>query len=152
MTDHEFEDYWFFLVKKKHSAEMPLSSDERIFYSANMLRGSVPRSGLIGYFENTSCDVIRDAHESLVRLKLHEALKLLQDAQRIVMNGHPLPETDQCLTLYDDNLSEADLEKTMDDLDDRVSDIEDQLLLQDEPIYEALCRFADEKNLCESKG
>lgn len=152
MTDQEFEDYWAFLVKKKHWETATLSSDERVFYAANILRGSVPRSGLVGFFENTSCDIIRDAHDSLATLGLHEALTLLQDATRIVMNGHPLPETDQCLTLFDYDLPEADLEKAMDELDENVGNIQDQLYLQDQLIFSALCRFADEKRLLAEKG
>ena len=152
MTDQEFEDYWAFLVEKKHSAMAALSSDERVFYAANIFRGSVPRSGLIGYFENTGCDVIRDAHHALATLDLPEALKLLQNAQRIVLNGDPLPDTDQCLVLFDDDLPEADLVKAMDDLDQRVGDIQSLLYLQDRPVFDALCRLADEKSLGVSKG
>jgi hypothetical protein len=152
MTDREFEDYWAYLVEKKHSANAALSSDERLFYATNVFRGSVPRSGLIGYFENTECDVIRDAHHALAALGLHEVLKLLQDAQSIVLNGHPLPDTDQCPVLFDYDLPEADLVKAMDDLDERVGAIQKQLYLQDQPIFDALCRFAGEKNLAVPKG
>jgi hypothetical protein len=152
MTDQEFEEYWAFLVRKKHSAKAALSSDERTFYAANIFRGSVPRSGLIGYFENTECDVIRDAHHALARLDLREALKLLQDAQRIVFNGQPLPDTDQCPVLFDYELPEAEIAKAMDDLDERVGDIQNQLYLQDQPIFDALCQFADEKSLGVPKG
>lgn len=147
MTDQEFEDYWSLLVEKKYSAKVQLSSDERMFYAANILRGSVPRCGLLGYFENTSCDVIRDAHTALATLGLHEVLELLTNAQRIVLNGHPLPDRDQCLSLFDHSLPEADLEKAMEDLDERVRDLQNQLCLQDELIFNALCRFADEKGL-----
>lgn len=151
MTDKEFADYWEFLVKKKYS-KAALSSDERVFYAANVFRGSVPRSGLVGYFENTECNVIRDAHHALATLGLLEALKLLQDAQKIVLNGGPLPETDQCLTLYDDDLSEEEVGEAMEALDESVQEIQDQLYLQDRPIYDALCRFADERSLSGAKG
>jgi hypothetical protein len=147
MTDKEFADYWAFLVEKKFSTKAALSSDERAFYAANIFRGSIPRSGLIGYFENTECDVIRDAHDALAMLDLTDALKLLQDAQKTVLNGAPLPETDQCLTLFDDNLSEEELELAMDELDKRVGDIQNELYLQDQAIFDSLCRFADERSL-----
>jgi len=152
MTDKEFADYWTSLVEKKHSTKAALSSDERLFFAANILRGSVPRSGLIGYFENTECDVIRDAHRALVTLGLPEAHRLLQDAQNIVLKDAPLPETDQCVTLFDYNLPEEELEEAMDDLDERVSDIQNQLYLQDQAIYDSLCRFADERSLRSPKG
>jgi hypothetical protein len=85
MTDKEFEDYWAYLVEKRHSAKAALSCDERVFYAANLLRGSVPRDGLIGYFENTECDAIREAHHALATLGVPEALRLLQAAQEIVV-------------------------------------------------------------------
>jgi hypothetical protein len=147
MTDKDFADYWAFLVEKKYSTKAVLSSDERAFFAANIFRGSVPRSGLIGYFENTGCDVIRDAHLALAMLGLPEALTLLHDAQEIVLNGRPLPETDQCITLFDFDLPEEELEQAMKDLDERVRSVQIQLYLQDQPIFDALCRFADERNL-----
>ena len=119
MTDKEFEDYWAVLVEKKYSTKTALSGDERIFYAANIFRGSVPRSGLIGYFENTECDVIRDAHHALAALGLPEALRLLQDAQQIVLDGDQLPETEQFVTLFDDDLPEEDYEQAMEDLDEK---------------------------------
>lgn len=152
MSDEEFEAYWSSLVKKKYSTEDALSDDERIFYAANLFRGSVPRSGLIGYFENTECDVIRDAHRALAALGLIEALRLLTDAQQIVLNGEPLPETEQLLTLLDDDLPEEEYEQAMDELDERVAEIEKLLCLQDEAIFDSLCDFAKEKRLGVSGG
>lgn len=149
MTDEEFSDYWSFLVKKKHAT---LSIDERVFYAANILRGSVPRSGLMGYFENTECNVIRDASDALATLSLPETQRLLQDAQTIVLNGAPLPETDQRLSLYDDSLTEEEFARAMDDLDEKVSDIQSQLYSQDQAIFDALCRFADERQLRALRG
>ncbi len=151
MTDEQFADYWGSLVKKKHSTKAALSSDERVFYAANVFRGSVPSSGLIGYFENTECDLIRDAHHALATLGQFESLRLLQDAQKIVLNGHPLPESDQCLTLFEADLSEEELEQAMDDMEKKLSDIQNQLYLQDGAIFESLCRFAEERNLFVSK-
>ena len=148
MTAEEFSDYWSFLVEKKYSTKAALSSDERVFYAANIFRGSVPRSGLIGYFENTECDVIRDTNHALATLGLPEALRLLKDAQIIVLNGAPLPETDQWVTLFDESLPDEELEQAMDDLDKRVSDTQNQLYLQDQAIFDSLCRFADERSLC----
>jgi hypothetical protein len=153
MADEEFGDYWAFLVAKKHrSTNAALSTDERMFYAANMFRGSVPRSGLIGYFENTECDVIRDAHHALAALGLPEALMLLQDAQRIILNGGPLPETGQFVTLFDYDLPEEELTQAMDDLDEKVRDVQSQLYLQDKAIFDSLCRFADERDLRVPKG
>lgn len=153
MTEKEFTDYWTTLVKKKyHSTPVELSRDERIFYCANIFRGSVPRSGLIGYFENNECDVIRDAHVALAVLGLPDALRLLEQAQSIILNGNPLPETDQYLTLFDDRLPEEEVAKAMDELDEKARDIQNQIYLQNQAIYDALCRFADERSLRAPKG
>jgi hypothetical protein len=153
MTDEEFADYWTALVEKTHhSTSGNLSRDERIFYSANILRGAVPRSGLIGYFENTPCDVIRDAHVALAVLGLSDALKLLQQAQSIILKGDPLPDTDQFTTLFDYDLPEEEVAEAMDDLDRIVRDVQNQLNLQDQAIFDSLCRFADERRLRATKG
>jgi hypothetical protein len=148
MTDEEFADYWTFLVKRKHESTFEdLSEDERIFYAANIFRGSVPRSGLIGYFENTECEVIRGTHHALSMLGLSDALKLLQDAQRIILKGDPLPETDQFVTLFNCDLPEDEVEKAIDDLDGLVQDFQYQLYLQNQAIFDSLCRFANQKKL-----
>lgn len=152
MTDNEFSDYWAFLVERKHSGKSELSCDERIFYAANVFRGSVPRSGLVGYFENTQADVIRDAHHALATLGLSEVLKHLQDAQEIVLKGHPLPETDECVSLFNYDLPEEELEKAMDELNEAVGCIQDQLCRHDLVIFDSLCRFADERRLATPKG
>ena len=148
MTDEDFADYWTFLVKRKQESTYDdLLEDERIFYAANIFRGSVLRSGLIGYFENTECEVIRGTHHALSMLGLSDALKLLQDSQRIILKGDPLPETDQFVTLFNYDLPEEEVEKAMDDLDRLVQDVQDQLYLQDQAIFDSLCRFADQRKL-----
>ncbi len=152
MTDEEFSTYWSFLVEKRHAATEALSRDERVFYVANIFRGSVSRSGLTGYFESTECDVIRDADHALATLGLPEAQRLLQDAQKIVLNGAPLPETDQCLSLYDDSLTEEEFARAMDELEEKLGEIQRQLYAQDQAIVEALCRFADERQLRAPRG
>lgn len=152
MTDKQFADYWASLVEKKHSAKVELSSDERLFYAANVLRGSVQRSGLIGYFENTEANVIHDAHHALAMLGLSEVLRLLQEGQKIVLNGQLLFESEQCVAFFDYDLPEEELEKAIDDLDKKVRGIQDQLYLQDRAFFDSLCRFADERSLGIPKG
>lgn len=151
MTDEQFSDYWKSLVDKRYSKKEPLSSDERVFYSANIFRGSVPRSGLIGYFENTECDVIRDAHHALTVLDLPDAARLLQDAQRIALNGNPLPETNECMSLVDEDLPEEEQDEAMEELEEKLQAIQEQLYLQNQAIFDALCRFADERGLAGPK-
>lgn len=152
MTDQEFADYWTSLVEKKHSTKALLSPDERLFYAANIFRGSVPRSGLIGYFENTEWGVIREAHQALESLGLHEARRLLGEAEEIVLAGARQPAAHERLTLFDDDLSEDEFEQAMVDLENRVSEIQNQVYRQDQAIFDALCRFAEEKSLRAPQG
>ena len=79
MTETDFESLWKNLVQRMHGADEPaLSKHERHFYAVNLLRGSVPRSGFIGYFENWSGSEIADAYEGLRALELPSALELLE--------------------------------------------------------------------------
>jgi len=152
MTDEEFSAYWSFLVQKKHAVMQTLSSDETVFYAANVFRGSLSDSGLTGYFENTECDVIRDADNALATLGLSEAQRLLQDALKIVFKGAPMPDTDQYLSLYEDSLDEEDFARAMDELEEKLGEIESRLQSQDHAICDALCRFADERQLRAPRG
>lgn len=147
MNDQQFQDYWTWLVDKKHAANATLSHDERVFYAANVLRGCVSGGGLLTYFENTSADDIRDAHHALATLGLSDALQLLQAAQAMILNGRELPAGDTCLSLYDEDLSEEQVEQAMEELDEKVAVVQDKFVEQDDAIFDALCRFAAENAL-----
>lgn len=148
MTEQEFGDYWTYLIDKKYQpGNASLSEDERVFYAANSFRGSVPRSGLIGYFDDTECAEIWDAQRALAQLGLTEALQLLEAALRVVLHNQPLPNTQEFIKLFDDALSEEEFERANEELDAQMQDLQEQLYLQDVPIYDALFRFADEKQL-----
>lgn len=148
MTDSEFAEYWTSLVRKKQLASYHgLSTDERIFYAANLLRGSVPRSGLIGYFENTDFDSIRDVEPALRVLGLGELLRILEDARRIVLQDREVVQSDRFLTLFDEHLSEEEEELARERLDECLRDFEERFNAQDRLFFDALCRFADSRNL-----
>ena len=147
MSSDAFASFWDSLVDKRFDAEVDLSKDERLIYAANLLRGAVLESGLAGYFLETEANEIRDAHEALQVLALAEPLRLLQQAQEIALNGAPLPESDETLTLFDEDLSEDEYEAAIDDLGERLAPIQDQLLMQDDAIFDTINRFAIEKGL-----
>jgi hypothetical protein len=96
MTEKDFNALWTNLVERSHKAAgPPLSEDERRFYGVNLLRGSVPRSGFIGYFENWSTSEIDAAHEGLRALRLLPVL-----AQNTVLGGRPLPKDSSRIAVF----------------------------------------------------
>ena len=111
MTETDFESLWKNLVQRMHGADEPaLSKHERHFYAVNLLRGSVPRSGFIGYFENWSGSEIADAYEGLRALELPSALELLEQAARIVLGGRPVPVDASPIEIFPASLTEAEYE------------------------------------------
>lgn len=148
MTDDDFDALWTNLVKRSHeSMHAPLTADERVFYAVNLLRGSVPRSGFIGYFENWSGADISAAHRGLRVLGLEAASRLLASAQELVLGDQPLPDEAVSLTVFPDSLTEEEHAEMSDRLDEALAPIEKQFYPLDDEIYEALCSFADAHQL-----
>jgi hypothetical protein len=148
MTDDDFDALWTNLVERSHQPRRaPLTADERVFYAVNLLRGSVPRSGFIGYFENWTGAEISAAHRGLRVLELETALGLLTAAQTLVLGDQPLPDEAVSLTVFPDSLSEEEHEEASSRLDEALTPIEEQFYPLDDEIYEALCSFADTHRL-----
>lgn len=144
MTDDDFDALWTNLVQRSHQPmHTALTADERVFYAVNLLRGSVPRSGFIGYFENWSGADISAAHRGLRVLGLETASRLLAAAQTLVLGDQPLPDDAVSLTVFPDSLTEEEHEEMSDRLDKALDPIEKQFYPLDDEIYEALCSFAD---------
>jgi len=146
MTENEFTRYWELLIAKKHKGDtLPLTSDEALFYAANWLRGSVPRSGFIGYFEGSSGEDVIGAVEAFRLMNLSEPLSLLQGAILTIFGEMPLPNDSVPLDVLPSGLSESEYESASDELDHKVTPIEVEFNTFDNDIYVALCRFADER-------
>lgn len=144
MTDDDFDALWTNLVQRSHEPmHTALTADERVFYAVNLLRGSVPRSGFIGYFENWSGADISAAHRGLRVLGLETASRLLAAAQALVLGEQPLPDDAVSLTVFPDSLTEEEHAEMSDRLDEALDPIEKQFYPLDDEIYEALCSFAD---------
>ncbi len=144
MTEAEFESLWKNLVMRVHGTEgPPLSKQERHFYAVNLLRGSVPRSGFIGYFENWSGREIADAFEGLAALRLQSVLALLERASRIVFEGRPIPIDSSPIAIFPDSLTEAEYDQASKQMDEALTPIEVELCELDEQIWAALCDHAD---------
>lgn len=148
MTDSEFKTLWTRLVAKKRGNDGDvLTKHERLFYAANWLRGSVPRSGFVGYYENSTGDEIRDAHQALETMSLGQCLDVLKQAQALILAGAELPDGARKVHVFPDDLSEEEYIEVSDKLDIALRSIEERFYECDDAIFAALCAYADEHNL-----
>lgn len=148
MTDDDFDALWTNLVKRSlRQPSLPLTDDEKVFYAVNLLRGSVPRSGFIGYFENWTSSDILAAHRGLKVLGLETALRLLKEAQVIVLGERSLSDDAASLTIFHDSFTDAEYEEASSKLDDSLAPIQEQFYPLDDEIYTALSAFADARHL-----
>jgi hypothetical protein len=148
MTEEDFNALWTDLVKRSHATDRhTLSEQERHFYAVNLLRGSVPRSGFIGYFENWSGSQIADAHKGLQALRLLSVLSLLEKAQNTVFEGRPLSKDSSPNRIFPDSLTDEEYEKESDRIDEAVTPIQEEFYQHDIEIWNALCDYADAHKL-----
>jgi hypothetical protein len=148
MSEEEFNALWADFVKRAHKAHKPpLSVEERCFYIVNLLRGSVPRSGFIGYFENFRPQDVAAAHEALRALRLPSVLSLLEKAQNAVLADRPLPEDSSVIVVFPDSLTEEEYEKESIRLDAALNPLEADFYKHDDEIWSALCDYADRHHL-----
>ena len=148
MSDAEFNALWADLVSRAYKTDMQsLSGHERHFYAVNLLRGSVPRSGFIGYFENSSSSDIAAAREGLRELHLLRVLALFEKAQDIIFKGRTLPEDSSCIYVFPDSLSEEEYEKESDSMEVEITPIQREFYKLDAVIWTALGEYADRHQL-----
>lgn len=148
MTENDFNALWTNLVKRSHRADgPPLSEHERRFYAVNLLRGSVPRSGFIGYFENWNSSEIAAAHEGLKALRLLASIALLEKAQKTVLGDRPLPSDSSPMAVFPNSPTEEEYERESNRIDDALGPIEEAFYKQDDVIWNALCEYADKHQL-----
>jgi len=148
MTEEDFSALWTNLVERSHKADgPPLSEEERHFYAVNVLRGSVPRSGFIGYFENWSTSDIVAAHEGLRALRLLPVLDLLEKAQKTVLGGRPLPKESSRIVVFPSSMSEKEYEMESNRVDEALAPIEEEFYKRNDEIWNALRQYADEHQL-----
>ena len=143
MSEDDFNALWTSLVKRSRS----LSEHEWRFYAVNLLRGSIPRSGFIGYFENWSVSEIAAAHEGLRALQLRPVLALLERAQDIVLRGKPLPRDFSRVEVFPSSLTDEEYEKESSRIDEALAPIEEEFYRCDDQIWNALSDYADKHKL-----
>jgi hypothetical protein len=144
MTEEGFNALWTNLVERSHKTDKPpLSQHERRFYAVNLLRGSVPRSGFIGYFENWRAADIAAAHEGLQALHLLPVLALLEKAQNAVLGDRALPNDSSPIAVFPNSLTEEEYERESNRIDAALDPIEKDFYKHDGEIWNALCEYAD---------
>jgi hypothetical protein len=146
MTDDEFDNLWSKLVDRFHSQRNNLTNEEMLFYGVNVLRGSVPRSGFIGYFENNTGPVIAAARNGLSAMNLSRTSDILSRAQKIALGNEELPTDDLPISLIPHDSAEL-YDKESEKLELALSDVEDEFMEQEESIWNALILYASEHNL-----
>ncbi|MEM9345377.1 MAG: DUF4375 domain-containing protein [Planctomycetota bacterium] len=148
MTDDDFSEYWARLVDRKYSTlGDPLSDHEQAFFAVNVLRGSVSRSGLIGYFENHSGQEIMEGYNGLRLLGLEHVLRLMEQAQQVILGSRPLPYDGASVVVFDDSLNEEEYEQRSAELDKKVAPLTKALVDLDQAIWDALCSYAQRHQL-----
>ncbi len=80
---------WKSLVKKAFSNYMALTIDERIWFNAESLVGSIRDGGLISYYYNSGADHLDDCMEALRTLNAHHALRLVLEVNALFPGGVP---------------------------------------------------------------
>lgn len=111
MKDADFERLWANLVDRKYKKTgEPLNESEQLLYALNLFAGGVPRSGMIGYFENSSGKEIHDAKAALTALGMESHRKIIDDAQTILMDGKPLPSSEEQVEVIPRDLTEEEYE------------------------------------------
>lgn len=146
MTDDMFEDLWTNLVSRSAGdASNPLTRDERIFYSINLLRGSIPRSGFLGYFESCTQPDVKDALEGLTELQLNEVASILRTALNDVLGDKSLSDELTPIQVVSPLLDEEEYMRECDRIAARLQPLEMRLLDLDAAIFHALCQFASQR-------
>ena len=142
MTDEEFEKLWHSLVDRYYGkVEPPLTRDEELLFALNQLAGSVPRSGMIGYFDNSTGNEILNAKEALRLCKLDSLLDILERAQSIIVGITPVTRTDKPLDLIPDAITEEDYEQLSSEREKLISPVEEEFFNHEDALCEAIDQF-----------
>ena len=146
MTEEEFEKLWKDLVNRFFRNKSELTREELLFYAVNILRGSVPRSGFIGYFENNEGPTIMAAKEGLMEMNLQTGLKILEIAQEIIMGDSPLPTDDKPIMLLPHD-TEEQYKKACEKLEFALHKVEKDFYEYEEKLWEGLLNYASDNQL-----
>lgn len=146
MNEENFEILWSRLVAVFHKEPKKLTHEEFIFYSVNSLRGSVPRSGFIGFFENNNVSVITAAHKGLAEMNLTNIAALLNRAQQIAIGNKRLPSDGSYIEVVPRD-SEEEYEKESERLEHALYDVESAFYKYDDVLWDALGEYARKHQL-----
>jgi Domain of unknown function (DUF4375) len=144
MKDSDFEKLWMNLVDRKYKKTgEPLNENEQLLYALNLFAGGVPRSGMIGYFENSTGKDIHDAKAALTVLGMEPHRRIIDDAQDILMDGRPLPSTDDQVEIIPRGLSKEEYEEYSERLESMIAPVEDRFEALEDDLYDGIDRFIE---------
>ncbi|QDT64552.1 DMP19 family protein [Calycomorphotria hydatis] len=144
MEKADFDRLWSNLVDRKYKKTgEPLNESEQLLYALNCFAGGVPRSGMIGYFENSTGKEIHDAKAALTILGMEHHRKIIDDAQQILMQSRTLPFSDDQIELIPQNLSEEEYEAYSERLASMIAPVEERFKASEENLYDGIDRFIE---------
>ena len=148
MEDADFERLWTNLVDRKYKkVGEPLNEDEQLLYALNLFAGGVPRSGMIGYFENSTGKEIHDAKAALTVLGMEPHRKIIDDAQAILMDGKALACSDEQVEVVPGNLSEEEYEAYSERLENEIEPVEERFYAIEDDLYDGIDRFIEMRGI-----
>ncbi len=148
MEPDDFERLWTNLVDRKYGKTgEPLDESEELLYALNLFAGGVPRSGMIGYFENSTGKEILDAKSALKIIGLESHIKILEDAQRILMVGRTLARTEEQIEIVASDLSEEEYEAHSEQLDRKIASVEEAFEAIEDALYDGIDRLIETRGI-----
>lgn len=148
MKDADFERLWANLVYRKYKKiGEPLNESEQLLYALNLFAGGVPRSGMIGYFENSSGKEIHDAKAALTALGMELHRKIIDDAQAVLMDGRAIPCSEEQIEVIPRNLSEEEYEAYSERLDTEIEPVEERFYAIEDDLYDGIDRFIEMRGI-----
>ena len=148
MEDADFERLWANLVDRKYKKTgEPLNESEQLLYALNLFAGGVPRSGMIGYFENSSGKEIHDAKAALTALGMESHRKIIDDAEAILLDGKALPSSEDQVEVIPRDLSEEEYEAYSERLDTEIEPVEERFYAIEDDLYDGIDRFIEMRGI-----
>ena len=148
MEDADFERLWTNLVDRRYGKTgEPLNESEELLYALNLFAGGVPRSGMIGYFENSTGKEIHDAKAALTVLGMESHRRIIDDAQEILMEGKALPSSDVQIEIIPRDLSEEEYEAYSERLENKIAPVEERFEAIEDDLYDGIDRLIEIKGI-----
>ena len=148
MNDTDFEHLWKNLVDRKYGRQKPpLNRSECLLYGLNLYAGGVPRSGMIGYFKNSTSNEIIDAKSALEILNLEEHIQILDKAQSILLGDRQLEPNEEQIQILNRDLSQEEYEEQSEQFENRIAPLEDDFEAMEDDLYDGIDKFIETQHI-----